>query len=81
MLDNPGNTALGSDLTLWAGIAPNIDLGSINIQSVIGVNRTLTINDCINFTSTSSIQVKSLVLQATGGDANLGAGQYKFLEI
>ena len=78
LLDNPGNTALGSDLTLWAGIAPNIDLGSINIQSVIGVNRTLTINDCINFTSTSSIQVKSLVLQATGGDANLGAGQYVF---
>ena len=78
LLDNPGNTALGSDLTLWAGIAPDIDLGNINIQSVIGVHRALIINDCQNFSSTSSIQVKSLVLQATGGDANQGAGQYVF---
>lgn len=78
LLDNPGNTALGSDLTLWAGILPNFDFGVINIQSIVGVNRTLTINDCQSFNSTSSIQVKSLVLQATGGDANLGAGQYKF---
>ena len=78
LLDNPGNTALGSDLTLWAGILPDIDLGNINIQSVIGVNRTLIINDCQNFNSTGSVQVKSLVLQATGGDANKGAGQYVF---
>ncbi|MFM7097108.1 MAG: beta strand repeat-containing protein [Gemmataceae bacterium] len=78
LLDNAGNTSFGSDLTLWAGVAPNIDLGSINIQSVIGSNRSLIINDCKNFTSTSSIQVKSLVLQATGGDANQGAGQYVF---
>jgi hypothetical protein len=59
LLDNPGNTALGSDLTLWAGILPDIDLGNINIQSVIGVNRTLIINDCQNFNSTGSVQVKS----------------------
>lgn len=78
LLDNAGNTALGSDLTLWAGILPDIDLGNINIQSVIGVNRTLIINDCQTFTSTGSVQVKSLVLQATGGDANQGAGQYVF---
>jgi hypothetical protein len=79
--DNAGNTSLGSDLTLLAGInifGLDLDFGVINLQSVIGVNRSLTIIDCEDFTATGSIQVKSLVLQSTGGDANLGAGQYVF---
>ena len=79
--DNAGNTSLGSDLTLLAGInifGLDLDFGVINLQSVIGVNRSLTIIDCEDFTATGSIQVKSLVLQSTGGDANQGAGQYKF---
>ena len=77
--DNVGNTTLGSNLTLLAGFNLfGLDFGVINLQSVVGVNRTLTINDCEDFTATGSIQVKNLILQATGGDANLGAGQYVF---
>ena len=75
--DNFANNTLGSDLVLQAGVN-TVDNGNISIQSVIGVNRKLTINDCQNFSSAGSIQVKQLVLQAIGGDANLGAGQYVF---
>lgn len=75
--DNLGNTSLGSDLVLQAGVN-SLDQGIINIQSVIGTNRTLTINDCQNFTAAGAIQVLEIVLQATGGDANQGAGQYIF---
>lgn len=75
--DNFANNTLGSDLVLQAGVN-TVDNGIISIQSVIGVNRKLTINDCQDFTAAGSIQVKQVVLQGTGGDANLGAGQYIF---
>ena len=74
----PGIITLESDLTIWAGNVPNIDGGIITLQSVVGSSRTLIVNDCKGLTASSEIKVKVLTLQATGGDANNGAGQYVF---
>lgn len=75
--DNTNNITIGSNLQLSAVNAGG-NQGAINLQSVVGLNRTLSFLDSSNVNVTGAISVKTLNLQNTDTFKGAGGGFMTF---